>query len=260
MEVRALEKSKDSLKVSFLIKGITPAFANTIRRAAIEEVPVMAIEDVEFRKNSSILYDEIIAHRLGLVPLKTSLKSYNLSDECKCKGEGCARCQATLTLKTSAAGIITAAQMKSSDKAIAPVYPDLPIAKLNKGQSLEFEAKAVLGKGKMHSKWSPGLVFYYNEAKITVNNDDKLLEQFKDKYPPQIFDKSGKIDRSLINTPELIDACDGVSKLIEVERKEDSFIFVVESWGQLTPKEIIMEAVKQVNAQLDELAQLVKKS
>jgi DNA-directed RNA polymerase subunit D len=258
MEIRFLEKSKDNLKISFLVKGITPYFANTIRRAIIEEVPTIAIEDVEIRKNSSILYDEMVAHRLGLIPLKTDLKTYNPREECKCNGEGCARCQAVLTLKTTATGFITASQMKSKDANIVPIYPDMPITKLGKGQTLELEAIAVLGKGKNHSKWSPGHVYYYNEAKITVNNDDKLLQEFKDKYPPQIFDKSGKIDRNLINTPALIDACEGVSKLVEIERKEDSFIFVLESWGQLPPKTIVLEAVNQLGKQLDELSKLTK--
>jgi len=258
MEVRFLEKSKDGMKVSFLVRGITPYFANTIRRAVIEEVPTMAIEDVEIRKNNSILYDEIIAHRLGLIPLKTDLKAYNLREECKCKGEGCARCQTTLTLKTSATGIITASQLKSKDSSIVPIHDDMPIAKLGKGQSLELEATAILGKGKVHSKWSPGHIYYYNEAKITVNNDEKLLEQFKDKYPSKIFDKSGKVDRNLINTPALIDACEGVSKLVEIERKEDCFVFVLESWGQLAPKTIILEAVNQLENQLDEINELIK--
>ncbi len=259
MDIRSLEKSKDGLKVSFLVRGIGPYFANAIRRAIMEEVPTMAIEEVEFRKNSSILYDEIVAHRLGLTPLKTDLKSYNLPEECKCKGEGCARCQTKITLKTSAGGTITASQMKSKDSNIVPIYPNMPITKLGKGQSMELEATAVLGKGKVHSKWSPGHVYYYNEAKITVNNDEKLLNEFKDKYPPQVFDKSGKIDRSLINTPALIDACDGISKLVEIERKEDSFVFVVESWGQLAPKVILIEAVKQISMQLDEISELMKK-
>ena len=99
IEIRLLEQDKEKNKVSFVLMNSTPSFANVIRRAIIEEVPVMAIEDVEFRKNNSILYDEIIAHRLGLLPLTTDLKSYNLSSECKCKGKGCARCQLKLTLK-----------------------------------------------------------------------------------------------------------------------------------------------------------------
>ena len=68
MEIRVLSNVKEEGKLSFIIKDSTPAFANTLRRIMIEEVPTMAIEEIEFRKNNSILYDEIIAHRLGLTP------------------------------------------------------------------------------------------------------------------------------------------------------------------------------------------------
>ena len=64
----------------------------------IDEVPTMAIEDVEFRKNNSILYDEMLAHRLGLVVLKTDLKSYDLLEECTCKGKGCNLVSAAIKL------------------------------------------------------------------------------------------------------------------------------------------------------------------
>lgn len=259
MEIISLDKSKDGMTVSFIIRGIDASFANSIRRAVLEEVPTMAIEDVEIRKNSSILYDEMVAHRLGLIPIKTDLKTYNLREGCKCGGEGCARCVATFTLKSRAAGYVNASELKCTDKNLEAVYADMPITKLSKGQNLEIVAKAILGKGKTHSKWSPGHIYYYNESKITVNNDTKLLDEFKNKYPPQIFDKTGKIDRNLINTPALIDACDGVSKLVEIEKKEDSFIFVVESWGGLTPKAILQEAAKEVNNQLDEISNLIKK-
>src|SRR3990167_7411824 len=99
MEVRVLENNKEQGKLSFILKDSDPIFANTLRRLMIDEVPTMAIEEVEFSKNNSILYDEIVAHRLGLIPLKTDMKSYNLPEKCKCKGEGCARCQLKLTLK-----------------------------------------------------------------------------------------------------------------------------------------------------------------
>jgi DNA-directed RNA polymerase subunit D len=258
MQIEFLNKSKDGLKLSFVVKGITPAFANTIRRTVIEEVPTMAIEDVEFRKNSSVTYDEVVAHRLGLVPLKTDLKSYTLPEECKCKGEGCARCRVSLTLKSSNVGSVYTSELKSKDESVVPVYQNMPITKLTKGQSIELEAYAVLGKGKVHSKWAPGHVYYYNDVKITVNNEEKLLKEFASKYPPQVFDKSGKIDKNLINTPTLIDACDGISKLVEIEKKEDSFVFVVESWGQLSPKTMVLEAINQITQQLDGMTELVK--
>ena len=101
MEIRVLENDKEQNKLSFILKDSNPIFANTLRRLMIDEVPAMAIEDVEFVKNNSILYDEIIAHRLGLVPLKTDLKSYNLPDKCKCEGKGCNRCQLKLVLKAT---------------------------------------------------------------------------------------------------------------------------------------------------------------
>ncbi|MDO8480658.1 MAG: DNA-directed RNA polymerase subunit D [Nanoarchaeota archaeon] len=255
MEATLLEKSKDGLIVKLLIKGTTPAFVNSLRRAIVEEVPTLAIEDVEFRKNNSILYDEIIAHRLGLVPLKTDLKGYRMLKPGDEPGKAN---QVTFSLKTTKQGNVIAGDMDSSDKSVVPVYPDMLVTKLIKGQSLEFEAVAILGKGKDHSKWCPAHAYYYNEPKITVTNDPKLLEEFRANYPPQIFDKSGKIDKALISTPQLIDACEGVSKLVEIERKEDSFVFVFESWGQLTPKQILIEAIEQLDAQFDDVLGLMK--
>ena len=73
MEIRVLENSKEQGKISFILKDSNPVYANTLRRIMIDEVPTMAIEDIEFVKNNSILYDEIIAHRLGLIPLKTDV-------------------------------------------------------------------------------------------------------------------------------------------------------------------------------------------
>src|SRR3989338_340192 len=161
MEIRVLDNNKEQGRLSFILKDSNPVFANTLRRLIIDEVPTMAIEDVEFSKNNSILYDEMIAHRLGLVPLKTDLKSYNLPEKCKCEGKGCSRCQLKMVLKvTKGSGTVYASEIKSKDPAVKPVYGDMPIVKLLKGQTLEIEATAVLGRGKDHSKWSPGLVYY----------------------------------------------------------------------------------------------------
>ena len=169
MEVRVLENNKDDGKLSFILKDSDVAFANTLRRVISEEVPTMAIEDVEFGKNSSILYDEIIAHRLGLIPFKTDLKSYNLPENCKCKGKGCARCQLKITLKAGkGAGMVYASEIKTKDSAVKPVYGKMPIVKLLKGQELELGATAVLGKGKYHAKWIPGLVYYKYKPSIDI--------------------------------------------------------------------------------------------
>src|SRR3990167_4753794 len=99
MSIEDVQENKKTHTLKFTLKNADVAFANAIRRICIEEVPTMAIEDVEIRRNSSVLYDEIIAHRLGMIPLKTDLKSYNMTKDCKCNGEGCARCTVKLTLE-----------------------------------------------------------------------------------------------------------------------------------------------------------------
>ena len=78
MDIKILDKNKE--KMSFILKGVDSVFVNTLRRLVIEEIPSLAIEDVTFVQNSSALYDEILAHRLGLIVLKTDLKDFDLKN------------------------------------------------------------------------------------------------------------------------------------------------------------------------------------
>lgn len=259
MEIRLLQKNKDKTQVSVLIKKTTPAYVNALRRQMVNKVPVMAIEEVEFHKNNSALYDETVAHRMGLMPLTTDLKGYNLPSECKCENKGCAQCQAKFTLKAKGSCTVYAEDMKSKDPAVKPLYGKMPIVKLAKGQELELEATAILGTGKQHVKWSPCHIWYSYEAQIEVNNESPKFNQFKDQYPPHIFDKKGKIDKKLIIDNNLIDACDGVCEdVVKVTYNSENIVFNVESWGQLDVKTIVKTAVAQFNATLDELGSQVK--
>ena len=160
MEIKLVENQDKKGRLIFSVKGVDTSYANTLRRIMGYVVPVMAIEEVEFRKNTSIVYDEMIAHRLGLVPLTTDLKSYNMMSECKCKGAGCASCTVKLTLKAVGPCTVYSSDIKSKDPEIKPVYGKMPIAKLLEGQEIELEATAILGQGREHSKWCPGLIFY----------------------------------------------------------------------------------------------------
>src|SRR5438034_2813441 len=84
MDLKLLTKEQDTIR--FVLSDVSPAFANALRRIILAEVPVMAIEDVMILENSSVMYDEILAHRLGLIPITTD-QSYNLPEECTCKSE-----------------------------------------------------------------------------------------------------------------------------------------------------------------------------
>ena len=250
MEIRILEKAKDKMYLSFMIRGTTPAYANALRRLMIGEVPTMAIEDVEFVKNSSPLYDETIAHRLGLVPLGTDLKSYRIKKGAE--DDGAAACEAILTLKAKGPCTVYASSLKPKDPKIVPVFPEMPICILLKGQELELQATAILGKGKQHAKWTPALVWYSYEPTLTINQKSDQLEKVKHLYPPQIFDKSGKIDKAAILDNNLVDAVDGVcDDVIKVEYNDKNIIFHVESWGQLDAKVIVQKAIELFDENLD---------
>jgi DNA-directed RNA polymerase subunit D len=259
MEIRLLEKTEST--ASFLLKGSTPAFANLIRRSMTEDVPVMAIEDVEFKENSSLLYDEIIAHRLGLTPLTTELKSYTLPGKCKCEGKGCARCTVKLTLKASEPGMVNAESLKSKDPEIRPAFPKTPIVKLIKGQELEFEAAAVLGQGKTHAKWCPGSFHYKYKPEVEIAKEPADAEATAKSCPQKVFEtKNGKlaIIKDNMLKCHLCQACieEGA---VSVKGKDDEFIFYMESYGQLPCKEIAVKAAEMAEEKLTELEEALEK-
>jgi DNA-directed RNA polymerase subunit D len=158
MKIEILEKNDSEIK--FSVQGITPAFANFLRRAMISEVPTMAIEWVDFKKNDSVLPDEVLANRLGQIPLTFDKKAYNLPSECKCEGKGCSRCQVELVLKKKGPGMVYSGDLKSKDKSVQPVFDKIPIVELFEGEELQFEAIAQLGLGRDHVKWQAAVVGY----------------------------------------------------------------------------------------------------
>jgi len=264
MEIRVLENDKDNGKLSFILKDSDHVFANTLRRLMIDEVPSMAIEEVEFQKNNSILYDEMIAHRLGLVPLKTDLKSYNLPDKCKCEGKGCNRCQLKLVLRaTKGSGVVYASELKSKDPAVKPVFGEMPIVKLLKGQTLELEATAVLGTGKQHMKWGPCHVWYKYKPIVEITGDVKNPEAIIEVDHNNIFEIK---DRKLTVNKDRVLECDlsldfsEIDKNVKVTASETDFVFYIESFGQLSCKEIVNKAVDILDEQLDEFVEELKKA
>mgnify|MGYP000524705291 CR=1 FL=1 len=158
MKVKILERGDDWVK--FSVEGISPGFANALRRVMMTEVPTMAIEWVDFRKNDSVLPDEIIAHRLGLIPLKFDPKHYKLPKECECKGKGCSKCQVKFVLKKKGPCMVYSGDLKSSAEDVEPVYDNMPIVQLFEDEELEFEAIAQLGIGKEHAKWQAAIASY----------------------------------------------------------------------------------------------------
>jgi DNA-directed RNA polymerase subunit D len=155
--VELLEKVDERISVKF--KNVPREYVNALRRLAISEVPTLAIDDVVMIDNSSVVHDEAVAHRLGMIPLRTDLKRFVMPHNCDCKSTlGCSKCRVLLVLDSEATErtrIVTSGELKSEDEEVKPVSDEIPILTLAPGQKVKFEAYARLGNGKSHAKWQP---------------------------------------------------------------------------------------------------------
>lgn len=260
MDIKMIDHNKKNGRVVFLVNNTAPSFMNSLRRNMLDKVPTMAIEDVEIRKNSSILYDAVIAHRLGLLALTTDLKSYVETSTCKCKGEGCARCSVQMTLKAKSVGYVFASELKSKDPKIKPVFPKTPIAKLTKGQEIELMVTAVLGNGRAHVKWSPCLAYYkyYPIMDTSKCTDPEAVVAACPKGG--FFEvKGGKLvmNQDKMLKSSVTDACFQIAEQHGCKLTGDNskFIFYLEPWGQLSAKEIAITAAEKLREELVEFSE-----
>ena len=261
MEIQILEKNNVSLRL--LIEGTNAAFMNTLRRIILSEVPTMAIDDVVIIENSSLLQDEFLAHRIGLIPLKTDLDTYNLPENCTCKSEfGCNLCRVSLVLEAEAEDntiTVYSGDFKSENPSIVPVSNKIPIVKLASGQKIRLEAYARLGKGKDHARWQAVSMCAYKYVPI-ITIDTKLCNLCSDCIkvcPKNILAKAGnKIEiRNIENCTicqDCVDACQKKPKAIEVTWDENSFVFGIESTGALSTERILQEASNILEGKLND--------
>jgi len=168
--------SKDSEKIAIKLKGVPLQYANALRRVCLNGVPVFAIDTVDIIQNTSVLPDEGLAHRLGLIPLKTDLKRFNEPSKCDCQSEsGCSNCKVLLVLDSGEAEesrAVLSSELSSEDETVKPTSDKIPIVQLAPGQQIKIECYARLGRGTEHAKWNSS-----NMATLTDTNkdDEKIL-------------------------------------------------------------------------------------
>lgn len=250
--------------MKFVLDGVSLELANAFRRIILEEVPCMAVDEVIFLENDSPLFDEIIAHRLGLVPLTTDLENYNLPEDCTCGGTGCTLCQVELTCSMTAdldGEMVRTGNLSSTDPKVKPVNDRVIIAKLQKNSMLEFEAYARLGLGMDHAKWQPVSAVgfgYYPDVTI----DDKKCAKCSDpgiatkRCPEQIidFDKKASMVKDYEHSCTICGACEQYcpEEAITVEYVKNKYVFTVEGSGALPIKEVLLKATDILEAKIDE--------
>jgi DNA-directed RNA polymerase subunit D len=265
MKISVVSYSDSEMK--FIIEGVKSDFAGELRRIMLSEVPTMAIEWVDFLRNDSAIPDEVVANRLGQVPLTFDAKTYNLPSECKCGGKGCSQCQVKISLKKRGPDIVYAGDMKTNADDVAPVFERIPITELFDDQEVEFNAIAQLGTGKEHAKWQAAVVGYKNVTAVSaVVQDAKSAEALVAMCPKHVFALSDK--NVIVTDAKECDLCmrcveavkrGEVKGDVKVQPTEDSFVFTVESASGIKPDEIVSRAAGLLEKKMADFGKVVGK-
>lgn len=236
--------------VKFIVEGAKPSLVNSLRRIFISDVPVLAIDRVIVLDNTSVMYDEVLAHRLAMIPLKTRLDKLPKIEECEEELVDPSLCQVRYQLSVKANDqviYVYAKDLIPDDPDFAPVYPDMPIVKLSKGQVLSLEAYAKLGRARDHAKWQACIASYYYYPKVTlINSKDSRcdlclkicngLVKNGDEYA--VGDVLGCTFEQWKACEE---ACQGSLK---VEWDEGKYVFWVENFGNMDMQSLLKEAFR----------------
>ena len=198
---------------------------NAVRRS-VEEVPTLAIEEVEIFKNDSALYDEVLAHRIGLVPLKNEGKMTN-------------KTTGSLSLKKGGPCTVYSGDFKGDLKV---VYDTIPLTILEMDQEIEIVATAVVGTGLQHAKYVPGLIYYRHLFEVKSGNVkiDSIVQNSRGVIKPE---KKGSrwicdLGDSQVDEIKSLDK-DSLSNSSE-------FLLIVESFGMFDAEKIFTKAIESL--------------
>ena len=215
-----------------MIKGTSPAVMNAIRRTILNEVPILAIEEMSIYENNGVLFDEFFAHRVGMVPIRTDPKTYKLGDKVK------------VSLDVSGPATVYSREIKVADPALEVLDKNIPLAKLKANQRIRFEGEAIAGTGKQHVKFQPAIIGYrmLPQFKIAESVSAEEGKKIVESCPVNIIELKGK----KLNITEPADCtlcgkCEevGGSAIIQVDPDDSGFILNIETSGSLSPDEAI---------------------
>ncbi|MEF8973701.1 MAG: DNA-directed RNA polymerase subunit D [Haloarcula sp.] len=253
-EVEFVERGEREARI--LVRGITPAFANGIRRAMVADVPTFSIDTVRVIENTSVMFNEQIGLRLGLVPLTTDLDDFEIGDE------------VTLSLSVDGPSTAYSSDLVSSDPMVEAADDNIPIIDLKEGQRLEVEADAVLDTGREHAKHQGGVaVGYRHLQQVEVVGD---LGEFEDDDPNilrgVIEEQAAEhaagdaTDGELVATDEFDNDLRNryPGKEVEVSDVPNAFVFHVETDGSFTTEELVLRAVETLRDRATELKDAVQ--
>lgn len=246
-------RTDDGDRMEFVLEDANPAFANALRRTMIAKVPTMAVEEVDIINNTSGLFDEMLAHRIGMVPLRVDPDEYTLPSECDCD-DGCSDCQVELVLKKEGEGSVEARHMKPTDKSLEMPNPDTILAELLEDQEIDLEARAVLGIGQDHARHQAANASYRYYPVVRHNGDELDNNVVAARLAPdKVKEADGPVEVDGDVVYAMDEAIDGLEEgdTVEIVEHDDKFLFSVESVSGLKAREIVTRAIDIIEDDLD---------
>ena len=280
-------KSKTKEELVFDITGVDPTLVNTLRRIMIAEIPTMAIETVIINQNTSIIPDEILAHRLGLIPILADADDFEEKKENEDFNEkNCIKFTLNVKCEKNKNGVVNNEQIFSRDLnleflgdqknkfydnktkkyTIGLVNDDIYLNKLAPGMEIDLVCYCVKGIGRTHAKWSPVCTAYYkllNKINIIKEISGNDAEELKQLCPKGVFivNKKGNAEVGNIRECTSCRECirqDKFKDFIELGKIADHYEFHIESVGMYTPESIFFRAINVLKNKIKIWHELLK--
>jgi DNA-directed RNA polymerase subunit D len=258
LKIKILEKS--DIEVKFLLEDSNPQFSNALRRIMMSEIPILAIEYVDFSINDSVLYNEIIANRLGSIPLVFNPKNFHFKEEHE-NQKTCSMCEVVFAINKKGSGVVYSKDMKSSNPDVKPLYDNIPIVELFDDQKLKLEASASLGLGLKHARYQASNTFYRYYPIVNTNGKVSNIDEIIKSCPKNAL----KFENNKFSVNLNCDLCKECIKVarpegvLEIIGDNTKFIFNVESISGLKPEDIVLQAVDILKKKVKDFGKEVKK-
>ena len=272
MDIKILEM--EERKCRFILTNASPAKANALRRTLLTDIPKMAIDTVDFhlgpidvdgREFESItpLFDEIIAHRLGMVPVPTRPDGFefNFKDECTCGGVGCPNCTFMYSLnKHGPCTVLSGDMMPVGSDSFKVCDPNIPIVELADRQSVLIYAHVVKGTARKHVKWQVANGVGYKYMPVIEIGKVADPEDVAAACPKKVFevvDGKLKVVEENLYDCILCETCSETDSEVKFTSKDDEFVFTFETDGSLTAQQVLDEAVRILSDSAKDLGEKI---